>query len=114
MSPSALSRTEHPRDCNSRPRVFPAPQESTSEAVNGYYAVMLLGEVLGNADLRRWGQLLAAVEVTGAQTYWQVCAHAAFGLQHVYTCLPRGTQLTACRRSNAFTRSQAWYLILFS
>lgn len=48
------------------------PQESTSEAVNGYYAVMLLGEVLGDPDLRRWGQLLAAVEVTGAQTYWQV------------------------------------------
>ncbi|KAG2445657.1 hypothetical protein HXX76_000266 [Chlamydomonas incerta] len=53
-------------------------QESTSESVNGYYAVALMGRALaaagvaGAADLTRWGQLLMAVEVSGAQHYWQV------------------------------------------
>ncbi|EFJ51031.1 hypothetical protein VOLCADRAFT_88258 [Volvox carteri f. nagariensis] len=47
-------------------------QESTSEAVNSYYAVSLLGRVLGDPDLTRWGQLLTAIEVSGAQHYWQI------------------------------------------
>jgi hypothetical protein len=57
-------------------------QESTSESVNGYYAVALLGRalaqagVVGAADLTRWGQLLMAVEISGAQHYWQATAAA--------------------------------------
>ncbi|KXZ44666.1 hypothetical protein GPECTOR_64g85 [Gonium pectorale] len=47
-------------------------QESTSEAVNGYYAVTLLGTVLGDPALTRWGQLLTAIEASGAQHYWQI------------------------------------------
>ncbi|GIL47383.1 hypothetical protein Vafri_4213 [Volvox africanus] len=47
-------------------------QESSSEAVNAYYAVSLLGRVLGDPDLTRWGQLLTAIEVSGAQHYWQI------------------------------------------
>ncbi|KAG2482089.1 hypothetical protein HYH03_018964, partial [Edaphochlamys debaryana] len=54
--------------------VFPdgKNQESTSEAVNGYHAVSLWGLALGDAALQRWGRLLTAVEVSGAQHYWQV------------------------------------------
>jgi endoglucanase Acf2 len=57
-------------------------QESTSESVNGYYAVALLGRALaqagvaGAADLTRWGQLLMAVEISGAQHYWQTTTAA--------------------------------------
>ena len=47
-------------------------QESTSEAVNGYYAVALLGSALGDASLETYGRLLAAMEVSSAQEYWQV------------------------------------------
>lgn len=50
----------------------PALQESSSEAVNSYYAVSLLGRVLGDPDLTRWGQLLTSIEVSGAQHYWQI------------------------------------------
>ncbi|KAG2482088.1 hypothetical protein HYH03_018963 [Edaphochlamys debaryana] len=54
--------------------VFPdgKNQESTSEAVNGYHAVSLWGQALGDAALQRWGRLLTAVEVSGAQHYWQI------------------------------------------
>ncbi|KAG2453738.1 hypothetical protein HYH02_001949 [Chlamydomonas schloesseri] len=57
-------------------------QESTSESVNSYYAVALLGRALaqagvaGAADLTRWGQLLMAVEISGAQHYWQTTTAA--------------------------------------
>ncbi len=46
-------------------------QESTSEAVNGYAAVALLGQAMGDEGLARWGRLLTAMEVNGAQTYYQ-------------------------------------------
>ena len=64
-------------------------QESTSESVNGYYAVALLGRALaqagvaGAADLTRWGQLLMAVEVSGAQHYYQM-TEAATAFPVVY------------------------------
>lgn len=32
----------------------------------------LLGQALGDSGLARWGQLLTAIEIAGAQTYWQV------------------------------------------
>ena len=40
--------------------------------MNAYYAVSLFGRVLGDANLTRWGQLLTAIEVSGAQHYWQI------------------------------------------
>lgn len=42
-------------------------QESTSEAVNAWYAVQLLGSAMGNTELSRFGQLLTAMEIVGAQ-----------------------------------------------
>ncbi len=82
---------EQPRRPQSGPpaRATRAPQESTSEAVNGYYAVSLLGNVLGNADLTRWGQLLTAIEVSGAQHYYQITS-APTPFPSIYP-LPFGT-----------------------
>jgi endo-1,3(4)-beta-glucanase len=47
-------------------------QESTSEAINGYYAVYLWGLATGDARLRDFGRLLLGTELRAAQTYWQV------------------------------------------
>lgn len=47
-------------------------QESTSEAVSGYYGVALLGKALGETALEQMGQMLLAMEVHAAQTYYHV------------------------------------------
>ena len=47
-------------------------QESTSEAVNAYYAVSLWGLATGDTSLDNWGRLLASTEIRSAQTYWQM------------------------------------------
>jgi len=47
-------------------------QESCSEAVNAYYAVSLLGQVLGDADMENLGRVMTAMEVQSARTYWQI------------------------------------------
>lgn len=56
--------------------VFSAPdaknQESTSEAVNGYYAVYLLGLALHNDNLANFGRILMQMEIRSARKYWQV------------------------------------------
>jgi len=46
-------------------------QESTSEAVNCWYAIALLGDATGDKALYEVGMTLLAMEVHGAQTYWQ-------------------------------------------
>ena len=47
-------------------------QESTSEAVNAYYGLYLLGEARGSAALADWGRVLLAMELRSAQRYWHV------------------------------------------
>jgi endo-1,3(4)-beta-glucanase len=47
-------------------------QESTSEAINGYYAVSLLGKVLENKELDDFGRFLTATEVISTKAYWQM------------------------------------------
>ena len=47
-------------------------QESTSEAVNAWYAIALFGEAIGDGRLALLGRTLLATEVRAAQTYWQV------------------------------------------
>ncbi|WP_437324966.1 glycosyl hydrolase [Sorangium sp. So ce381] len=49
-------------------------QESTSEAVNAWYSMQLLGEALENEDVENLGRVLLALETASAQTYWQVTA----------------------------------------
>lgn len=47
-------------------------QESTSEAVNAYYAVSLLGHAMKDRQLAAVGGLLTAMEIRSAKTYWQI------------------------------------------
>ena len=47
-------------------------QESSSEAVNSYYAVYLWGLVTSNDNIKNIGRILLASEIKGAQTYWQM------------------------------------------
>jgi endo-1,3(4)-beta-glucanase len=47
-------------------------QESTSESVNAYYGVYLLGESLGDSQLRDWGRMLLATEIRSVHKYWQI------------------------------------------
>lgn len=49
-------------------------QESTSEAVNAYYGLYLLGKARGSGALADWGRVLLATEVRSAQRYWHVRA----------------------------------------
>lgn len=49
-------------------------QESTSEAVNAWYAVSLFGQAFAEPRLRDLGRVLLAAEAASAQTYWQVPA----------------------------------------
>eukprot|EP00955_Chlamydomonas_euryale_P055263 356080-Chlamydomonas_euryale.AAC.1 len=47
-------------------------QESTSEAVNAWYGVALLGDALRDAPLAALGRTLLASEAASAQAYWQM------------------------------------------
>jgi len=47
-------------------------QESTSEAVNAYYAVYLLGLALGNNTIRDVGKILLASEIRSTHKYWHM------------------------------------------
>nr|GMC66036.1 probable endo-1,3(4)-beta-glucanase ARB_01444 [Ipomoea batatas] len=47
-------------------------QESTSEAVNAYYAAALMGLVYGDPNLVAIGSTLSAMEILSAQTWWHV------------------------------------------
>jgi len=47
-------------------------QESSSEAVNAYYAVALYGKAMHDSTLLSWGQFLTARELLSAKTYWHV------------------------------------------
>ena len=46
--------------------------QSSSETVNCYYAIALLGRALGNTQLDQWGRLLATTEIRSAKKYFQV------------------------------------------
>lgn len=47
-------------------------QESTSEAVNGYYSAALMGLAYGDTHLVAIGSTLSAMEIQSAQTWWHV------------------------------------------
>jgi endo-1,3(4)-beta-glucanase len=49
-------------------------QESSSESVNAYYGVYLLGESLNDKQLKLWGKLLLATEIRSVQKYYQIPA----------------------------------------
>ena len=47
-------------------------QESTSEAVNAWYAIALYGLATGNDRLKDLGRLALATELRTTQLYWQI------------------------------------------
>ena len=49
-------------------------QESTSEAVNAWYGLHLLGLATGDARMADLGRLLLALEIDAAHSYWQIPA----------------------------------------
>ncbi len=53
-----------------------------------YYSIGLLGWALGDSDVQRWGQVLAAVEAESARFYWQLSAAGS-------EAYPSGTFLAA-------------------
>ncbi|MEO0322661.1 MAG: glycosyl hydrolase [Myxococcota bacterium] len=52
--------------------VFGRNQESTSEAVNAWYALALWARVTERPELNLLGRLMTAQEILAAQTYWQI------------------------------------------
>ncbi|GAB5591707.1 hypothetical protein Unana1_06607 [Umbelopsis nana] len=47
-------------------------QESTGEAINGYYGLLMFAEVTKNSALIDYARMLLAIEEMGAQTYWHL------------------------------------------
>ena len=47
-------------------------QESTSEALNAYYGVMLMGVALKNDNIMNYGRILLAMELISTKTYWHI------------------------------------------
>jgi len=47
-------------------------QESSSEAVNAYYSIALLGKALKDESMEKWGRLLWTMEMEAAQRYWHM------------------------------------------
>lgn len=45
-------------------------QESSSESINGYYGLMLLGAALADANMEQFGRMLMTLEIVGTRTYW--------------------------------------------
>ncbi|EJD49824.1 glycoside hydrolase family 81 protein [Auricularia subglabra TFB-10046 SS5] len=47
-------------------------QESTSEAINGYYGALLYAVATNNTNLRNFARLLVAIEQEGSRVYWHL------------------------------------------
>jgi endo-1,3(4)-beta-glucanase len=47
-------------------------EESTSEAVNAWYALSLYGQAIGDSNMQNVGRILAGMEIAAAQEYWQI------------------------------------------
>jgi len=50
----------------------PRDQESSGEAINGYYGLLLFAHAINNQALIDYSRMLVAVEIHGAQVYWQL------------------------------------------
>ena len=47
-------------------------QESSSEALNAYYGVYLIGEALGRTDIKNYGNLLLIMELRAVRKYYHI------------------------------------------
>ena len=52
-------------------------QESTSESVNGWYAIYLYGMVSENTRLKDLGRLMTALEIRASWSYWQMTTESS-------------------------------------
>ena len=52
-------------------------QESTSESVNGWYAIYLYGLVTENTRLKDLGRLMTALEIRASWSYWQMTTESS-------------------------------------
>lgn len=52
-------------------------EQSSSEAVNAYYALALYANVIKDKDLFAWAKFLMTRELVSAQTYWQIQRNSA-------------------------------------
>lgn len=50
----------------------PRDQESSGEAINGYYGLLLFAHAINNQPLIDYARLILAMEIAGAQEYWQL------------------------------------------
>jgi endoglucanase Acf2 len=57
-------------------------QESTSESVNAWYGMMLLGQALGDTNLENTGRLYASTEIRSAKKYWQIGPNSHYPTQY--------------------------------
>lgn len=55
----------------------PRDQESSSEAINGYYGLLLFAHAINNQALIDWSRLILAMEIKGSQVYWHLYPNAA-------------------------------------
>ena len=46
------------------------PQESSSESINSYYALGLLGQALQDPAMESLGRALMTLEIQGTKSYW--------------------------------------------
>ena len=72
LTAASCGRTARARSKDLKCQCNSAVQESSSEAVNSYYGVYLLGVARGDDALADWGRLLLAVELRGAKKYWHI------------------------------------------
>lgn len=50
--------------------LFSLPQESSSESINSYYALGLLGQALQDSAMESLGRALMTLEIQGTKSYW--------------------------------------------
>ncbi|TDH74096.1 hypothetical protein CCR75_002590 [Bremia lactucae] len=73
-------------------------QESVSEAINAYYGVYLVGKAFNVPQVEHMGHLLLALEIRGAQTYWQMPSTSRI-YEPIYTANKMTGQVAATKVS---------------
>lgn len=58
-------------------------QQSSSEAVNAYYALALYATAMNEANLLSWAQFLMTRELVSAQWYWQIAKDSIYNSQFI-------------------------------
>ncbi|CAM9635115.1 unnamed protein product [Heterosigma akashiwo] len=78
-------------------------EESSTEAINGYYGVMLYGEATGNKALHDWGKLLLTMEIRAVKKYWHLRDES------VYDSVFVATNRMAGNMNSIVVNSQTWF-----